>query len=125
MDIQSIEQYFDGEAANIVGKQKAFLFGSIKYRLLQNNQTIKFYEILFERKEQEKLVALLKEGRVEDVAALKRTHIDSLKLRIAATADGSFCCSQVVVFVPYEFINYTEVRLHTPSEAQTLLKAVK
>jgi len=124
MDIQSIEQYFDGEAKNTVGKQKAF-FGGSSYRLLQNNQKIKFYEILFERKEQEKLVALLKEGKVEEITNLKRSHIDSLKLRIAATPDGSFCCTQIVVFVPYEFINYTEVRLHTQSEAQTLLKAVK
>jgi hypothetical protein len=63
---------------------------------------------------------LIKVNRLSINASLN-PGIDALKLRVASTATGSFCYSQVVAYVPYEFINASKARKHTPEEAQIVL----
>ena len=86
---------------------------------------ISIFEIFFDLKERERLINLMNEGNVKELEKLKPSAIDSLKLRIASTRDRSFCCSQVVAYVPYEYVNCTEVREHSPEETEILLRLNK
>ena len=56
------------------------------------------------------------------IEKLEKTAQDSLKLKIATTADHNYCLAQVVVFIPYEFVNAT-IPVKTPSETAKILFA--
>ncbi|MDR0573178.1 MAG: hypothetical protein LBG96_03960 [Tannerella sp.] len=96
-----------------------------KYKLIQNKKEIFFYDIFFDIKERERLINVMKERNIPELKNLKTSGIDSLKLRVAATSDGGFCLSQVLNYVPYEYINMNEVCQHTPEEAKVILEIRK
>ena len=76
-------------------------FKKTGYKLSRNNERITFREIYFDVKERDRLINILNGGIINELEKLKPANIDALKLRIAATRDGSFCYSQVVSYVPY------------------------
>jgi hypothetical protein len=96
-----------------------------KYILTQNKKDIRFYDILFDIKERERLLQIMKNGTIQELKELKQTELDTLKLRIASTSDGQFCYSQVLHYVPYEFVCQNEVCKHTPEEAQVIMEVRK
>ncbi|MDR1116109.1 MAG: hypothetical protein LBL33_08210 [Tannerella sp.] len=100
-------------------------FKKISYKLSRNKEKITFQEIYFDVKERDKLISIISNGNVNELEKLKKAGIDALKLRVATIPDGSFCYSQVVSYVPYEFINANEARKHTLEEAQILLNMLK
>jgi len=100
-------------------------FNKTKFKSGQSKQTVTFQELFFDTKDRERLLAIIAEKRIQELEKLKQVSIDSLKLRIAATSDGSLCYSQVVTYVPYEFININEACQHSQEEAQTLLNLLK
>jgi hypothetical protein len=96
-----------------------------KYKLVQNKKEIFFYDIFFDIKERDRLINIMKDRNIPELKSLKTSGIDSLKLRVAATSDSSFCRSQVLNYVPYEYINMNEVCQHTPEEAKIILEIRK
>ncbi|MDR0395548.1 MAG: DUF308 domain-containing protein [Tannerella sp.] len=100
-------------------------FSKTKYKLTQGQQNISFSEILFDIKERERLLRIIDEGNLQELEKLKPAVIDTLKLRIASTPDGSFCYTQAVTYVPYEFVIINEAHQHTQEEANILLNMQK
>lgn len=100
-------------------------FTKSKYKLTQNKKVIKFSEVLFDIKERDRLINSINEGNMQELEKLKTARIDTLKLRIAATEDGSFCYTQVATYVPYEFININDVHKHSLEEAKGILNLLK
>ena len=108
----------------IAGLYYAF-FNKAKYKCSQTKQTVFFQELLFDTKDRERLLSIIADKNVQELEKLKQVAIDSLKLRIAATSDGSVCYSQAVTYVPYEFININAVCKHSQEEANTILNLLK
>jgi hypothetical protein len=100
-------------------------FRKTKYKLIQGQKNISFSEILFDIKEREHLLRIINEGDLLELEKLKPAVIDTLKLRIASTSDGSFCYTQVLTYVPYEFVNLNEAHPHSQEEANILLDIQK
>ncbi|MDR1524389.1 MAG: hypothetical protein LBS79_03890 [Tannerella sp.] len=100
-------------------------FKKTGYKLSRNKERITFQEIYFDVKERDRLINILNSDSVNELEKLKPANIDALKLRVATTPDGSFCYSQVVSYVPYEFINANEARKHTPEEIRIILDLLK
>ncbi len=96
-----------------------------RYKLVQNKKDIFFYDIFFDIKERDRLINIIRDRNITDLKNLKTSGIDSLKLRVAATSDGSFCYSQVLNYVPYEYINMNDACHHTPEEAKIILEIRK
>lgn len=103
----------------------AIFIRKTKYIYAPGKQPIVFHELLFDLKERDRLVRLMNEGNVDELKKLKSSANDALKLRVASTPDGSLCYSQVVAYIPFEFVNANEARKHSPEEARTLLEMVK
>ena len=103
----------------------AIFIRKTKYIYAPGKQPIVFDELLFDLKERDRLVRLMNEGNVDELKKLKSSANDALKLRVASTPDGSLCYSQVVAYIPFEFVNANEARKHSPEEARTLLEMVK
>jgi hypothetical protein len=100
-------------------------FSKTKYKLTQNKKNISFSEMLFDIKEREQLIRIINEGKLRELEKLKPTVIDTLKLRIASTSDGSFCYTQIITYVPYEFVNLNEAHQHSQEEANIILNMQK
>ncbi len=103
----------------------SIFFRKTKYKLAQNKQNISFSELLFDIKERDRLIRILNEGNVNELKKLKSSVSDALKLRVAATRDGNFCYTQVVTYIPFEFINANEAREHSAEEAKIILEIIK
>ena len=98
----------------------AFSFRKKKYYVSATGQEIKVKEYLFNIKDRDKLVRMVENSDFNGIEKLEKTAQDSLKLKIATTADHNYCLAQVVVFIPYEFVNAT-TPVKTPSDkAKTL-----
>ncbi|MDR1380229.1 MAG: hypothetical protein LBJ47_01990 [Tannerella sp.] len=100
-------------------------FKKTGYKLSHTRESIIFQELCFDAKERDKLLGIVNGGNISELENLKPAGIDALKLRVAASQDGSFCYSQVVAYVPYEFVNANEARKHSPEEAQAILNMLK
>ncbi|NDV47710.1 hypothetical protein D0T49_11695 [Paludibacter sp. 221] len=100
-------------------------FRKTQYKATGNKQKISFSELFFDIKERDRLVRLVSEGNVQDLSKLKTSVSDALKLRVAATPDGNICYTQVVTYVPFEFVNATDARRNTPEEAKKIKELVK
>ncbi len=96
-----------------------------RYKYAPNKQTISFHELLFDVKERDRLIRIVDEGNIAELKKLKPAVSDALKLRIASTPDGTLCYSQVVAYIPFEFVNASEARKYSPSEARELLKMLR
>ncbi|MDR1724176.1 MAG: hypothetical protein LBR84_09615 [Tannerella sp.] len=96
-------------------------FKKTRYSLVGNKAKIDFYEILFDIKERDKLLHIMQSGNIQDIISLRRANIDSLKLRVAATRDGSFCYSQIIAYAPYEFTSLNSPQKHSAEEAKIIL----
>lgn len=98
----------------------AFSFRKKKYYVSNSGQEIKVKEYLFNIKDRDKLVKMVENADFNGIEKIEKSAQDSLKLRIATTADHSYCLAQVVVFIPYEFVNAT-APVKTPSDAAKTL----
>lgn len=101
------------------------IFSKRYYVTADTRQKIKTYELYFDGKERDKLVRIMKNGTLEELKTLHTSTHDGLKLKIMTTKDSMLCYSQIVTFVPYEYVNVTEVKLNTPAEAHILQEMIK
>ncbi len=97
----------------------------MRYVFVPGKQAIVFRELFFDIKERDRLVRVMAEGKIDEVQKLKPAVNDALKLRIASTSDGNFCYSQIVAYIPFEFVNVNEALRHTPEETLKLLALAK
>jgi hypothetical protein len=100
-------------------------FRKTKYKSTQDQKNISFSEMRFDIKERERLLRILSAGDLRELEHLKPAVMDTLKLRIASTSDGSFCYTQALAYVPYEFVCLNEARSHSQKEANILLDIQK
>lgn len=103
----------------------SIFFRKTKYKLAKNKQTVSFSELLFDVKERDKLIRVLNEGNVRELSKMKTSVNDALKLRVASTPDGSLCYTQVVTYIPFEFVNASEAHKHSQEEAKVILEMLK
>lgn len=103
----------------------AIFIRKTKYVYAPAKQAITFHELFFDLKERDRLVRIMNEGNVDELKKLKPAVNDALKLRVASTPDGSLCYSQVVAYIPFEFVNANDAKKHTPEEARKLLDMAK
>lgn len=62
-----------------------------------------FSEVFFDNKDHDKLVKIVESENLQDIATVKRSTQDGVKLRVATTHDKSICYIQVLTFIPYEY----------------------
>ena len=97
-----------------------FFFRKEHYYSAVSGQKLKLTQIYFQPGEQNKLVNLMAEGRIDDVKNLKTSVSDGLKLSVMATPDGKLCLSQVIAYLVAEYVNITDVKSHSEVEADML-----
>jgi len=101
------------------------LFRKKYYFNSQTKQNLKTLEVLVDAKERDKLVEIMNSRNYNELKNLKISNQDSLKLRYMTTKDGSLCFSQVIAYVPYEFVRITTVQMHTDEGAKEFLGNIK
>ncbi|MDR0370954.1 MAG: LPXTG cell wall anchor domain-containing protein [Prevotellaceae bacterium] len=79
-----------------------------------------FKELFFDTTEKESLIRLMRNRNLNMLDTLKRSTHDTLKLRIATTSTGDICLIQAVAYIPYEYVDITDVHRLTDEETQTL-----
>jgi hypothetical protein len=123
-DTASILIILAGVGLLIWGITYAF-FKKTSYKLSRTKENIIFQELYFDAKERDRLIGIINSGSIGELEKLKPAGIDALKLRVAATQDGSICYSQVVSYVPYEFVNANEAYRHSSEESQIIMNLLK
>lgn len=101
----------------LLSRKKYYVSASSKKKL-------DFKEIFFETTERDNLIRVLKNNDLESLKSLKNSTHDTLKLRVAASPTGDVCLAQVLAYIPYEYVNITEVYEFKKNEAETLLKFI-
>lgn len=89
-----------------------------------SRQKLRTYEVYFETNEKDKLIRLHNSDNTTEINSLKRTHSNGLKIRIVTTRDMKLCFSQVIGYVPFEFVILTAPRQHTIEEAAQLKRLI-
>lgn len=95
------------------------------YRSAGDGKRLYISEAAFDVKEQKELLRILAEEDFHNLDDLTRSYVNGLKLRVAATKDGSLCYTQATSYIPHEYVNICEVRSHGPEEAKLILAVVK
>lgn len=85
-------------------------------------QKLRSYDINFEASERENLIRLCNNGKIINIHTLKRATSNGLRLHFMCTDDMSICFSQVVGYVPFDDVAFTEPVKHTLNEAEYLKK---
>jgi len=97
-----------------------FFFRKEHYYSAVSGQKLKLTQIYFQPGEQNKLVNIMDEGRIDEVKNLKTSVSDGLKLSVMATPDGKICFSQVIAYLGAEYVNITDAKSHSEAEAGML-----
>lgn len=101
-----------------------FVFSKKAYVCTENNQKLKTYEVYFDGKERDKLVRIMETGRFNELKSVNTCIHDGLKLRVMKTKDSNVCFSQVVTYIPYEYVNVTLPYKHNPTDAAVLAESL-
>jgi hypothetical protein len=99
-------------------RKSSFISGS-------NHQRLKKYEVSFDTSERDRLIRIIESGNLKELQYLKSSIGNSLKLAVMLTNDGHLCFSQVIAYIPYEYVDLTPVRQHSEADAQFLLDYFK
>lgn len=102
-----------------------FIFRKKVYINSMNNQKLVVSETLFDVKERDKLVRIMATKNYGELKNLMISTHDGLKLRYFTTKDGMLCFSQVIAYVPYEFVRITDVQTHSGDDAQSFITSLK
>lgn len=103
----------------------SIFFRKTYYISTENKQKVSFYDILFDIKERDRLIRLVDEDNIKEVKKLKPAAQDALRLRVGMTPDGNVCFSQVITYIPFEFVNANDVHSHTADDAKTIKEIIK
>ncbi|MBP1676615.1 MAG: hypothetical protein H6Q20_1174 [Bacteroidetes bacterium] len=107
----------------IWGLLKAFIRKTI-YTDLSKNQKIRFTEIFYDNKDHDKLIRIVTTGAYDEIASVRKSTQDGVKLRVASTPDKSICYVQVLTYIPYEYALSTEAIKLTGDQTEKLFASV-
>lgn len=91
----------------------------------ENKQKLKTFEYYFDNKDRDKLISILTSKNFSELKLLKPATHDGLKIKLLKTDDARICFSQVIAYVPYEFINATPVYEHVNNDAKMLIENIQ
>lgn len=80
------------------------------FKHIKSGTKICFHEILFERKDFQRLIRIIETENFDELNSLHQTSGYSVKLRIAYSADKSFCLIQGIKYIPFEYAELTSVK---------------
>jgi hypothetical protein len=113
--------FISGIIITILGLFKAF-FRKNYFVATSNNQKLKSYDLNFEATEKENLIRMCNNGKISNINTLKRATSNGLRLHFMSTEDLSICFSQVIGYVPFDDVAFSEPIRHTLNEAEYLKK---
>jgi len=97
-----------------------FFFRKSYFIATENKERIRIKEIYFQYEDRDKLVKMVETGNLSELGKLNISVSDGLRLRIASTANGKICISQVVTYVSNERVNVNTVKQHSTAEARII-----
>ncbi len=80
------------------------------FKHIKSGAKICFHEMLFERKDFQKLAKIIESENFDELNSLHKTSGYSVKLRVAYSPDKSFCMIQGVKYVPFEYAELTNAK---------------
>lgn len=110
-----------GIIMTILGIFKA-IFRKKYFSATSNNEKLKSFDLNFEATEKENLIRMCNNGKISNIHTLKRATSNGLRLHFMSTEDMSICFSQVIGYVPFEDVAFTEPVRHSLHEAEYLKK---
>lgn len=120
-----------GTISLVTGSIAIFLiiFGAIKLlaketKFLEKstNSELKKSTIYFDNDEMNKVIQLYKNKNFEELSKLKRVENSGIVMYSYGTEEGSLYYTQLMKYVPYEFIDVQEMGIHTSKEEISALK---
>jgi hypothetical protein len=101
------------------------IFRKYYFILTDNKKKLKTSEYYFENKDRDKLISIMNTKNFSELKLLKPSNHDGLKLKLMKTEDARICFTQVIAYVPYEFVNATAVYELVGNEAQLLVESLQ
>jgi len=113
--------FISGMIITILGIFKTF-FRKNFFVATSNNQKLKSFDLNFEAAERENLIRMCTNSKITNIHSLKRATSNGLRLHFMCTDDLSICFSQVIGYVPFDDVAFTEPIRNTLNEAEYLKK---
>lgn len=95
----------------------SFLSRKTMYRHQPSNQKLESHTINIAIDDKEKMQKLLKDGNLSLLNNIRRSSNDALQLHLVITPNNEFAVAQLSVYVPYEYVNASEVVMLTAENA--------
>ena len=105
-----------GAVSLAIGILKSFLRKDI-FISGSNRQKLEKYEVSFEASERDRLIKIIESGDLKELQSLRPSIGNSLKLTVMMTNDGHLCFSQVIAYIPFEYVDITSVHKHLYADA--------
>jgi uncharacterized membrane protein YidH (DUF202 family) len=102
-------------AIKLLAKETKFLEQTTKAELKKST-------IYFDNDEMDKVIQLYKNKNFEELSQLKRVKDSRIVMYSYGTEEGSLYYTQLMKYVPYEFIDVQEMGIHTSKEEISALK---
>lgn len=100
------------------------LLPKIYYKSPVNDQKLNFHDVYFDDREFDKLTNIIEHGQLHEIASLKKSSHNGIKLRIANTDDKKICFAQIVRYFPEQYAHKTPVKQLTQTEVDALFEAL-
>lgn len=94
------------------------------YKVVQSGKKIFFNEIMFNINDKNELLRILSDRDIKALDKMNKHDVNGLILRVASTKDGSVCYTQLLSYVPHQYVAISDVYKHTPEEAHIILKVM-
>jgi len=100
------------------------LVDKVYYKYMLTGSKIQFTEILFERKDYDKLTKIIDSQNFTNINTLHKTIRNGVKLKIAYAEDMSLGFVQVLKYIPFEFAQKTQAKQLEKTKIEELLNSI-
>lgn len=100
------------------------LVDKVYYKYMLTGNKIEFKEILFERRDYEKLTTIVDSQNFTNLNSLHKTISNGVKLKIAYTEDMSLGFVQVLKYIPFEYAQKTQAKQLEKTKIEELLNSI-
>lgn len=100
------------------------LVDKVYYKYMLTGNKIEFTEILFDRRDYEKLTKIIESQNFSRLNSLRKTTYNGVKLKIAYTEDMSFGFVQVLKYIPFDFAEKTKAKQLEKNKMEELLQSI-
>lgn len=97
----------------------------VYYKYLTTGKKIVFTEILFERRDYEKITEMIDKQNFTNFNSLHKTIYNGVKLKIAYSEDMSLGFVQVLKYTPYEYAEKSQAKQLDKAKIEELLSSIK